>query len=104
MLQERGYEVISIVGNATEQCERGGFDLFVIGHSVPEAEVDEMIGAWRRGCDAPIVFVLRNGNREREGGHHYVNSLDPDELVETVTTILGDKPGTEGMIPSELRD
>lgn len=88
MLEQRGYEVISILGNARAQCERGGFDLLLIGHSVPDAEADKMIAAWRRRCDAPIVLVLRASDGVREGGHHYVDSLDPEELMKTVTAVL----------------
>src|SRR5262245_13230965 len=88
LLKQGGYEVVSIFGNATEQCKKGGFDLFLVGHSIADAEVDDMIAAWRRRCSAPIILIRRSFDHARDGTSHYVDSLDPNELMKTVATVL----------------
>jgi hypothetical protein len=40
LLAREGYEVVSAAGFSAslEKCKEGGFDLFVLGHSIPQKE------------------------------------------------------------------
>jgi CheY-like chemotaxis protein len=49
LLKAQGYDVISTRLESTlEQCKLGGFDLFVLGHSIPEEDKQEMVEAFRQ--------------------------------------------------------
>jgi hypothetical protein len=38
--------------------ESGDFDLFILGHSIPVSDKTQLIKAFHKGCDAPIITRL----------------------------------------------
>jgi DNA-binding response OmpR family regulator len=50
LLQREGYDVVSAAGFAASfaKCKEGGFDLFVLGHSIPPEEKCTMVEEFRR--------------------------------------------------------
>src|SRR5262249_23951205 len=55
LLEAQGYEVISTdrLESTLEQCKLGGFDLFVLGHSIPQEDKQRMVEAFRQYCSVP---------------------------------------------------
>jgi DNA-binding response OmpR family regulator len=52
LLEHRGYDVTSALGfsDAVEQCQNCDFDLFIIGHSIPEKDKLNLIKTFRSHC------------------------------------------------------
>ena len=63
ILEQAGYEVVSTLGvKATLQECSPSFDLFVIGHSIPSAQRQILVHAFRRASTAPIVCLTPSGD------------------------------------------
>jgi len=45
------------VAAALRQCSNSNFDLFVIGHSIPDEQKRTLVDSFRRSSTAPIVCV-----------------------------------------------
>src|SRR5690348_11946100 len=54
LLEQRGYSVTSALGfsRAIEHCRASGFDLFILGHSIPEMDKLELMKTFRGNCPA----------------------------------------------------
>ncbi|HLY91983.1 MAG TPA: hypothetical protein VKQ89_01880, partial [Candidatus Angelobacter sp.] len=52
LLEQRGLNVTSALGftQAIAHCNTPDFDLFVLGHSIPVADKEELIRTFRRTC------------------------------------------------------
>jgi len=63
LLEQRGYTVTSALGfsQSINLCRNGGFDLFVLGHSIPATDKNELIKTFRDNCPAPILSLERHG-------------------------------------------
>lgn len=89
MLEQQGYQVTSIVGftAALEACKNPGFDLFILGHSIPARDKAAMIQVFQENCNAPILSLERPGE-ERVRCDFHVPSEHPEELLNKVKSIL----------------
>lgn len=99
LLEREGYEVLSARGLAEciEQCERGDFDLFLLGHSIPHSDKLQMIDTFRRRSVAPIVSLrMTLGEHPVEGADYHVDP-DPEPLLETIAKIICDKAVRKGL-------
>jgi len=94
LLQMGGYTVTSALGftEALENCQSPEFDLFILGHSIPKKDKQELIRTFRETCAAPILSLDRIGE-ERVQSDFYANPYDPEELLKIVEKILS-SPGS----------
>lgn len=89
LLEQSGYEVTSSVGfsKSIEHCKKSGFDLFILGHSIPEADKLELIKTFRESCPAPILSLERHGDNFVACDFH-ASPDDPEKFLQVVENIL----------------
>ena len=89
LLETRGYEVTSAFGftAATSQCRNAGFDLFILGHSIPMEDKEELIRTFKETCPAPILSLERVGEERVQADYHAAPD-NPEQLLRTVEKIL----------------
>jgi hypothetical protein len=90
ILEREGYNVMSALGfsQAEMQCRNGDFDLMILGHSIPLAERQVLVGHFRAHCCAPIVALLRIGEPLVDGADFHFSVDDPGELVREIGKIV----------------
>lgn len=90
LLEREGYKVTSAVGfnPALSQCQKGGFDLFVLGHSIPQRDKLELIHCFRKHSEAPVLSLQRTGEPVVDKADYHVLPEDPREFLATVARIL----------------
>jgi CheY-like chemotaxis protein len=79
MLREHeGYTVVSSLGFTASiaHCRRGGFDLFILAHSIPDPDKQELVDRFRKHCPAPIIVLCRHAFEEAVRGADH--NLEPD--------------------------
>ncbi len=83
ILEREGYVVVSALDLrwAKAQCRSGEFDLVVIGYSVPQADIEELVQAFSAASPAPVVIVLRTGERSIRGADSFSVSDEPNAPV-----------------------
>ncbi|HEY6184754.1 MAG TPA: hypothetical protein VIW67_21100 [Terriglobales bacterium] len=89
LLESRGCTVTSALGftQAMSHCRGTAFDLFILGHSIPETDKRELINTFRSNCSAPILSLERHGDSFVPCDFH-ASPDDPAKLLEVVETIL----------------
>ncbi len=89
LLESNGYEVVASLGYeaSVEQCKRGGFDLFILGHSMPQADKQKLVSTFRRECPAPIISLLRPNEAPLADADYHIEP-DPVKLLELVDGLL----------------
>ena len=92
LLEHRGYDVTSALGftDAVEQCQNCDFDLFILGHSIPEKDKLNLVKTFRSHCGAPIVSLERIGEKKVPCDFH-ASPDDPEKFVNVVDDILAGK-------------
>jgi len=90
LLEREGYQVISVMGLAAalEKCKQGGFDLFVVGHSINHSHKCEMVEAFRAVCPAPIISLRRSAGEQPVDGAEYDIDPDPEILLKEIAQIV----------------
>lgn len=90
LLELAGYTITSALGFtvALEQCQHSGYDLFILGHSIPTKDKEELIRIFRKTCPAPVLSLERWGEPRVESDFH-ASPDDPEKLLETVHRIFG---------------
>lgn len=93
ILENEGYAVLSAHGfeNSIEQCKKGEFDLFILGHSIPHEDKFRMVEAFRQACPGPIVSLTRGASEQRVDGADYHIDPDPEPLLKLVAEITQKK-------------
>ena len=89
LLEQRGYTVTSALGftQSISHCGKDGFDLFILGHSIPEMDKNELIRTFRSNCPAPILSLERHGEVVVPCDYH-ASPDNPEKFVETIDAIL----------------
>jgi CheY-like chemotaxis protein len=89
LLEQQGYDVTSALGftEAVEQCQKSNFDLFIIGHSIPDKDKLHLIETFRKHCPAPIVSLERFGEKHVPCDFHS-SPYDPASFITVVSDIL----------------
>jgi len=89
LLEQRGYHVVSALGftQAIAHCNTPIFDLFILGHSIPIADKQELIRTFRQNCAAPILSLERHGEEKVPCDFH-ASPDQPEEFLATVERIL----------------
>lgn len=89
IFQNEGYDVVSAYGleSSLEQCKKGGFHLFVLGHSIPSDDKRKMVEAFRRACPAPIISLQRGASEPWVDEADYHVDPDPEPLLRVVAEV-----------------
>ena len=90
LLEQQGYRVTSALGfkEAMATYADRGFDLFILGDSIPEADKIKLIAAFRGKCAAPVLSIWKREQQREDSANYLVFSDNSDELVRSVATIL----------------
>ena len=90
LLEHEGYNVVSSVGFTASiaHCKEDGFDLFILGHSIPHSDRQQLIDTFRKHCPAPIIALRRNAGDEPVRGADYHIEPDPETLLGLVSDII----------------
>jgi DNA-binding NtrC family response regulator len=91
ILEQRGYKVVSALGftQAISHCQRPDFDLFILGHSIPFTDKEELIRTFRHNCPAPILSLERPGEEKVPCDFH-ASPDEPEDFLATVQKIVTD--------------
>jgi CheY-like chemotaxis protein len=90
LLESLGCEVVSAsdFGQALKQCSNGTrFDLFVLGHSIPNADKNALITTFRSYRSAPIVALSKMGEEPAMGADFQIEP-EPGPLLEVISRII----------------
>jgi CheY-like chemotaxis protein len=90
LLEGQGYEVVSSLGfTESLKCyKRGKFDLFILGHSVPQADKEELVAAFRKQNPAPIVSLRQSAGDQLVDGADFHTEADHEPLLHLVAQII----------------
>jgi DNA-binding response OmpR family regulator len=93
ILENAGYIVVSAHGleNSLAQCKQGDFDLFILGHSIPDEDKRKMVEAFQSECPAPIISLTRGSSEQRVDGAGYHIEPDPERLLKLIAEITRKK-------------
>ena len=74
LLERHGFDVTSALGftEARELCKADGFDLFILGHSIPEKDQRELIETFRKKNPVPVLVLLRGNESQIDAAEHHV--------------------------------
>jgi DNA-binding response OmpR family regulator len=91
LLEREGYDVDSATGfdASLEKCREGGFDLFVLGHSIPQEEKQKLVQEFRSTCPAPIISLRRNAGEQLVVQADYHIEPDPEPLLKVISDLIG---------------
>jgi DNA-binding response OmpR family regulator len=89
LLEQKGYAVVNAFGfsKALGFCRAGGFDLFILGHSIPYDDKLALIESFRAHCPAPILSLERHGEDFVPCDYH-ASPDDPGKFIETIENVL----------------
>jgi CheY-like chemotaxis protein len=89
LLEQKGYAVENAFGfsKALASCRAGGFDLFILGHSIPHDDKLALIESFRTHCPGPILSLERHGEDFVPCDYH-ASPDDPGKFLETIENIL----------------
>jgi DNA-binding NtrC family response regulator len=89
LLEQKGYEIKSALGftDAVKYCNNDGFDLFILGHSIPHNDKLQLIETFRKNCPAPILSLERFGEIKVPCDFH-ASPDDPGKFLKVVDDIL----------------
>jgi len=90
LLQREGYDVVSSRGftDSLKRCLEGGFDIFILGHSIPVSDKQHLIEAFHEKCPGPIVSLRRSIGEQRPDGADYHIEPDPEEVLRLISQIV----------------
>ena len=90
LLKMNGYDVTSALGfsRAIAHCHAGSFELFILGHSIPQDDKLELIKIFRQNCIAPILS-LDHFAEDTVPSDFHASPDNPERLLKTVDQILG---------------
>ena len=89
LLEQKGYAVVNALGfsKALAFCHAGGFDLFILGHSIPHDDKLALIEAFRTHCPSPIVSLERLGEHFVPCDYH-ASPDNPEKFLEIIDNIF----------------
>ncbi|HEX3154402.1 MAG TPA: hypothetical protein VHV32_07235 [Candidatus Angelobacter sp.] len=89
LLEQKGYNVTSALGftDAVEHCKNNGFDLFILGHSIPHKDKLHLIRMSRANGPAPILSLERFGETKVPCDFH-ASPDDPEKFLKVVDDIF----------------
>src|SRR5215472_10414878 len=84
ILKEQGFDVTSACGftEGEDQARRGGFDLAIVGHSIPKRDKVALITEFKKHSQAPVLSLSRHGDSPlAEADHSILASEGPEAFV-----------------------
>ena len=93
LLQREGYAVTSALGftEAVKHCKAGPFDLFILGHSIPENDKRELVHLFSQSFKSPVLALQRHGENIPDGAEFHAHPDDIKGLLQTVGKILSER-------------
>jgi CheY-like chemotaxis protein len=97
LLEREGHQVVSSFGftESLKHCDEGGFDLFLLGHSIPQADKIKLVESFRQHCPGQIISLRRNAGEQLVDGADYHIEPDPEPLLKLVSRILIRQPNQQ---------
>jgi hypothetical protein len=89
LLESRKYFVTSALGweESINCCKQGGFDIFILGHSIPETHKQALIESFRASCRGTIISLKCGTESEVKGADYYIDA-NPEGVLNHVAEIL----------------
>jgi DNA-binding response OmpR family regulator len=89
ILSRAGFKVESAVGfsAAARACEKGEFDLVIMGHSIPPEDKAEIIKQLRAVCDTRTLALRRPNEPTLKSAEYNLDSGDPGHFLDYVKEI-----------------
>lgn len=105
LLKTEGHDVVSALGfhRGKEACLAGGFDVFILGHSIPKDDKLDLIECFREKNPSAFVIALTRANEPRLNEVNlYLNPGDPAELLRGLAFLINPaaerrRTGTSGL-------
>jgi DNA-binding response OmpR family regulator len=90
LLEHRGYTVTSALGftQANSHCGKAGYDLFILGHSIPETDKKELIRTFRANCPAAPILSLERPGEVVVASDYHASPDNPEKLLEIIDGIV----------------
>ena len=91
LLIGKGHEVVSALGfhRGAEACQPGGFDLFILGHSIPQEDKLDLILCFReKNPGAPVVALSHPHEPRLREVDRYLDPDDPAELLRSLAFLI----------------
>lgn len=98
ILESAGFNVTSALGfaQAAAHCGNSGFDLVIIGHSLPWTDRAALVQEVRKHNHSRILGLRTQGEEPVPGLDHWVESFAADDLLEAVRTALRNNGNSGG--------
>ncbi len=106
ILEAAGHEVTSALGlqDGRAACEKRGFQLFILGHSIPEKDKLELVACFRGvNPKAQVIALTRAGEVRLKEVDTYINPGDPEELVRAISRVLAHGADRSGTGPRRVK-
>lgn len=90
LLESLGCEVVSAsdFGHALQHCNRGsGFELFVLGHSIPATDKEKLVAAFRTHCSAPVIALKKFGEEPTSSADFEIEP-EPGQLLQVISRVI----------------
>ncbi len=97
LLESRGYRVTSACGfrQGMELCSSAsGFELFILGHSIPMEQKQALIQAFRAQRPTSPIIALKRASEELVGGADMSIDPAPEQLLSSVAHLVRGKGTT----------
>jgi DNA-binding NtrC family response regulator len=91
LLRGQGHDVVSALGfhRGTEACQQGGFDLFVLGHSIPQEDKLDLIRGFRENNPGAFIMALTHPHESRLiEVDRYLDPGDPADLLRSIAFLF----------------
>jgi hypothetical protein len=91
MLKRAGFICISALGvsNALRLCDDGNFDLLLLSHTVPAERRGDVMRAFRRTCNGPVLAMHTPFEQPLpDADYNFDSSNTPAEFIALVIGIL----------------
>jgi len=97
LLESRGYTVTSAGGyiEALRKCRAAGYDLLIMGHSIPHDDKKAIVDEMRQHCSAPVLALLRANEPELTIANQSVEASRPDLLLAAVESLMQRPPSAD---------
>lgn len=94
ILKAEGFHVTSACGftEGHECARRGGYDLAIVGHSIPDRDKVALIAEFRKYSKAPVLSMIKYGDALLPHADHSLQAFEgPEAFVKAVRKALGDQ-------------
>lgn len=98
MLKAEGFRVTSVSGfvDAMRRCQEGGFDLAIMGHSIPHQDQMILVKEFKQFCPAPVLSLVTHGDAPLPQADFWLEASDgPEALIGKVRAVLDDRFRTQ---------